>query len=204
MIFEQLKIGYDNFAYLVADENSGYAALIDPSFEPEKILKKSEKGSLEIKYLINTHSHYDHTNGNDYILKNTNAILLGFNKKAPAVSIKDDEKIELGKLKLTFIHTPGHTPDSICILTENKIVTGDTLFVGTIGKTGFGDDARLMFQSIQKKILPLKDSIEVYPGHDYGPLISSTIGNEKKNNPFLKINSFDSFLKLKKQRSGEL
>ena len=159
---------------------------------------------MEIKYLINTHSHYDHTNGNDYILKNTNAVLVGFNKKAPAVSIKDNDHFDLGKLKLTFIHTPGHTPDSICILTENKIITGDTLFVGTIGKTGFGNDARLMFQSIQKKILPLKDSIEVYPGHDYGPLISSTIGNEKKNNPFLKINSFDSFLKLKKQRSGKL
>ena len=203
MIFEQIKIGYDNFAYLIADEKSGYAALIDPAFEPEKILKKSEKGSLEIKYLINTHSHYDHTNGNDYILKNTNAVLIGFNKKAPAVSIKDNDPLELGELELTFIHTPGHTPDSICILTENKIVTGDTLFVGTIGKTGFENDARLMFQSIQKKILPLKDSIEVYPGHDYGPFISSTIGNEKKNNPFLKVNSFDSFLKLKKQRSGK-
>jgi hydroxyacylglutathione hydrolase len=203
MIFEQIKVGYDNFAYLIADEKSGYAALIDPAFEPEKILIKAEKGSFEIKYLINTHSHYDHTNGNDYILKNTNAVLLGFNKKIPAVSIKDNEERELGKLKLTFIHTPGHTPDSICILTENIIVSGDTLFVGTIGKTGFGNDARLMYQSIQKKILPLKDSIEVYPGHDYGPSISSTIGNEKKNNPFLKVNSFDSFLKLKKQRSGK-
>ena len=203
MIFEQIKVGYDNFAYLIADEKSGYAALIDPSFEPEKILIKTEKGSFEIKYLINTHSHYDHTNVNDYILKNTNAVLIGFNKNPPAVSIKDNDQLELGELILTFIHTPGHTPDSICILTENKIVTGDTLFVGTIGKTGFGNDARLMFQSIQKKILPLKDSIEVYPGHDYGPLIRSTIGNEKKNNPFLKVNSFDSFLKLKKQRSGK-
>ena len=190
MIFEQIKVGYDNFVYLIADEKSGYAALIDPSFEPEKILMKAEKGNLEIKYLINTHSHYDHTNGNDYILKNTSAVLLGFNKKPPAVSIKDNEKLELGKLNLTFIHTPGHTPDSICILTKNKIVSGDTLFVGTIGKTGFGNDARLMFQSIQ-----------VYPGHDYGPFISSTIGNENKNNPFLKVNSFDLFLKLKKQRS---
>ncbi len=201
MIFEQIKVGYDNFAYLIADEKSGYAALIDPSFEPQKILTKAEKGNFEIKYLINTHSHHDHTNGNAYILKNTRAVLLGFNKKPPAANIEDNEKLELGELNLTFIHTPGHTPDSICILTENKIVSGDTLFVGTIGKTGFGNDARLMFQSIQKKILPLKNSIEVYPGHDYGPFISSTIGNEKKNNPFLKVNSFDLFLKLKKQRS---
>ena len=79
MIFEQIKVGYDNFAYLIADEKSGYGALIDPSFEPEKILKKTEKRSLKIKYLINTHSHYDHTNGNDYILKNTNAVLIDFN-----------------------------------------------------------------------------------------------------------------------------
>ena len=201
MIFKQLKVGYDNFAYLIADEKSGDAALIDPSFEPENILAILQNKNLSVKYLINTHSHYDHINGNDYILKNTNSVLVGFKKKAPAVSISDNEKLELGKIKLTFIHTPGHTPDSICILFENKIVTGDTLFVGTIGKTGFGNDARLMFQSIQKKILPLKNNIEVYPGHDYGPVISSTIGNEKKNNPFLKVNSFGSFLKLKKQRA---
>ena len=203
MIFEQLKVGHDNFAYLIADKKSGYGALIDPAFEPEKILKKSEKRSLKIKYLINTHSHYDHTNGNDYILQNTNAILMGFNKQAPAVSIKDNDRLELGKLKLTFIHTPGHTPDSICILIENKIVTGDTLFVGTIGKTGFGNDARLMFQSIQNKILPLKNDIEIYPGHNYGPSTNSTIENEKKSNPFLQVHSFDSFLKLKIKGSGK-
>jgi len=199
MLFEQIKVGHDNFAYLIADEKSGYATLIDPAFEPEKILKNSEQRSLKIKYLINTHSHYDHTNGNDYILKNTNAVLMGFNKQAPAVSIKDNDQLELGELKLAFIHTPGHTLDSICILTENKIITGDTLFVGTIGKTGFGNDANLMFQSIQNKILPLEDSIEIYPGHDYGSSISSTIENEKKNNPFLQVNSF---IKLKKERAG--
>lgn len=203
MIFEQIKAGYNNFAYLIADEKSGFGALIDPAFDPEKILKKSEKRNLKIKYLINTHNHYDHTNGNDYILQKTNAVLIGFNKQAPAVNIKDNDALELGELNLTFIHTPGHTPDSICILTENKIITGDTLFVGTIGKTGFGNDTRLMFQSIQSKILPLKDSIEVYPGHDYGPFMNSTIGHEKKSNPFLQVPSFDSFLKLKKERGRE-
>jgi len=203
MIFEQIKVGYDNFAYLIADEKSGYGALIDPAFDPEKILRESEKRSLVIKYLINTHSHYDHTNGNDYILQNTNAVLIGFNKKAPAVSIKDNDRLDLRELNLTFIHTPGHTPDSICIFTDNKIITGDTLFVGTIGKTGFGNDARQMFQSIQNKILPLEDSIEIYPGHDYGPSKKSTIGSEKTSNPFLQVHSYDSFLKLKKERAGK-
>ena len=166
MIFEQLKVGHDNFAYLIADERSGEAALIDPAFEPEKILCSLKIKNLKLKYLINTHSHYDHISGNDYILKNTGALLVSFNKK-DSVSIKDGDSLKLGELTLTVIHTPGHTPNSICILAENKIVTGDTFFVGTIGKTGFGNDAQMMFRSLQNKILPLKNNLEVFPSHDF-------------------------------------
>ncbi len=201
MIFEQIKVGHDNFAYLIADESSGEAALVDPAFEPEKILRNLYTKKLWLKYLINTHSHYDHIGGNDYIFKNTKALLAGFNKKEPAISLKDKDSLKLGKSSITIIHTPGHTPDSICILTENKIITGDTLFVGTIGKTGFGSDAQMMFQSIRDKIMPLNDHLEVFPGHDYGPSPESTIGQEKSNNPFLKVRSLDSFLELKRERA---
>lgn len=199
MIFEQIPVGSDNFAYLIADEESREAALVDPAFDPRRILKKLTHSRLTLKYLINTHSHFDHVSGNRFCLENTNARLLAWNDKTGA--LKDGDIIRLGNLSLSIIHTPGHTPDSICIRTENKLVTGDTLFVGTIGKTGFGSDAELMFTTLQNKILPLPDSLEIYPGHDYGPEPCSTLGREKERNPFLRVRTFADFITLKKSRA---
>jgi glyoxylase-like metal-dependent hydrolase (beta-lactamase superfamily II) len=199
MIFEQILIGGDrNFAYLVGDERSRKAAVVDPAYHPEKLLEKAEKHSLKIKYVINTHDHYDHNSGNDYILKRTGADLVGYGLRKPAISIKDQEELLLGGLKIKFIYTPGHTSDSICILTENKLMTGDTLFVGKVGGTGFGQDARQEYDCLHKKLMVLPDEVEVWPGHDVGLAPSSTIGKEKKTNPFLLRESYESFLDLKK------
>jgi len=201
MIFEQVAVGGNcNFSYLIGDETSGKAAVIDPAFRPEELLNRAQRHGLSITHVINTHSHYDHTNGNDYILKKTAATLAGYALSPPAMCVKDGDILPLGKLNLHVLHTPGHTPDSICILAEGRLVSGDTLFVGTIGKTGFGDDARQMFETLQKKIKTLPGTVEVYPGHDYGPAPVSTIDKEKETNPFLLLDSFQSFLDLKKQR----
>jgi glyoxylase-like metal-dependent hydrolase (beta-lactamase superfamily II) len=99
--------------------------------------------------------------------------------------------------------TPGHTEDSICVLVKapgepGKLVTGDTLFVGKVGGTGYGDDARAEYDSLHEKLLRLPDDTEVWPGHDYGVAPSSTIGREKKTNPFLLCESFETFVELKR------
>ena len=177
MIFEQINVSDDNnFAYLIGDETSKEAVVVDPSFNPAKVLKIAKKHDLKIKYLINTHQHYDHIDGNDYILEHSNAVFK---------PIKGGDEFKLGKLTFKIIATPGHTDDSVCILVDNKLLTGDTLFVGAIGRTWSKEDAVTQHKSIHKKILTLPDATEIYPGHDYGRKPFSTIGYEKKTNPFL-------------------
>ena len=195
MIFEQIRTGGDrNFAYLVGDEETKQAAVVDPSNDPALVLERAKENGLEVKYLINTHGHYDHTDGNSHVQSKTNAELF---------SGTDGETVSLGDVELKIIHTPGHTSDGVCILASapgetSKLMTGDTLFVGKVGGTGYGDDARAEYDSIHRKLMTLPDETEVWPGHDYGVAPSSTIGNEKETNPFILRESFEDFVNLKR------
>jgi len=199
MIFEQVKIGGDrNFAYLIGDDESKLAAVVDPSYDPERMVRLAADHGLTIRFVINTHGHGDHTNGNTHVIKATGARLVGYGLREPALSVKDGDEVPLGSLTLRFIHTPGHTEDSICILAGKKLMTGDTLFVGKVGGTGFGRDARREYDSLHGKLMTLPEETEIYPGHDYGVRPASTIGAEKKTNPFILRDSFESFLELKK------
>ena len=170
------KGGYDsNFAYLIYDEHSHKAIVIDPII-PEAILSFAEEHAIHIVYIINTHSHFDHTSGNETILKSTKAKLL---------NLKDSEEITLDSLKIKAIHTPGHTEDSFCILINNKaLFTGDTLFVNGIGITHSAKEEEQELGSIRKLML-LDESIIIYPGHDYGKTETSTIRKEKESRLFL-------------------
>jgi len=198
MLFEQIKVGKDNFAYLIADEVSREAAIVDPSYEPEKVLKRINELDLKLKFLFNTHGHHDHINGNDYILKNTKAKLVGA-LDAAEVKVGDEDTILLGNKVIKIIATPGHTADSVCILVGNKLITGDTLFIGDVGLTHTREEAWQEFNSL-KKIIALGDDIEIYPGHDYGEIPFATIAHQKKNNICIKdviVNDFESFLQDK-------
>jgi glyoxylase-like metal-dependent hydrolase (beta-lactamase superfamily II) len=200
MIFEQIPVGGDrNFAYLIGDEESKQAAVVDPAFKPAEVLKRAAAAGLEIVYLINTHGHYDHADGNDVILASTKARLITGGPGRAA----DGASFSLGKIELTIIHTPGHSADSVCVLAAEpgkpgKLVTGDTLFVGKVGGTGFGDDARAEYDSLRKKLMVLPEDTEVWPGHDVGVAPCSTIGHEKRTNPFLLRETFEDFVDLKR------
>jgi len=201
MIVEQILTGGDrNFAYIVADRNGGTAAIIDPSYDPEKVLSNAEKYEVKIKYLLNTHKHDDHTNGNAFIEHKLKIKALSFGDEDPESlsRIKDGKVLELGKLRIRVFHTPGHSDDSICYLVDNALFTGDTLFVGKVGGTDFEDGARSQYESLHNKILKLPDNTRVYPGHNVGVKPVSTIGLEKNNNPFLLQPDFESFVNLKK------
>lgn len=197
MIFEQIAVGGDrNFAYLIADEMTRRAAVVDPAYRPERILARVEELGLGVVYLVNTHDHYDHAGGNEHVLNHTTARLV-------AARAVDGERFSLGSVTLTVILTPGHSPDSLCVLAEEpggpgKLITGDTLFVGKVGGTGFGDDARAEYDSLHEKLLVLPDETEVWPGHDVGVAPSSTLGKEKASNPFLLCRSFEEFVDLKR------
>jgi hydroxyacylglutathione hydrolase len=198
MIFKQIKSGGDrNFAYLIACDQTKQGALVDPSPDPVMVMDAIKKDAVEIRFIINTHSHFDHSGGNEYFAKSAENIPVHFFNCSKDTKVMDGQVLHIGAISLAFISTPGHTPDSICIKTEDKLITGDTLFVGKVGGTGNEKDARAEFESL-KKIMALDPDTQVWPGHDYGIKPYSTIGSELQDNPFIKrLSSFDEFLWLK-------
>ena len=201
MIFHQIDAGGDrNFAYLLADEEHGRTALFDPPPDADRYLPLVTKHDLNVEFIIITHGHSDHTWGIDEAKRQTNAKVVAhsLNPVGADVTVDDGDTLQLGTITLKIFYTPGHSDDSICILSGDKLVTGDILFVGKVGGTDFGDNARKEYDSLHNKIMTLGDRIEVYPGHNFGVKPSSTIGAERETNPFLLCDTFEGFVDLKK------
>lgn len=182
--------GFDsNFSYLVYCSKTHEGFVIDPCGDVEKIFALIEKEHVELRFIINTHTHFDHLERNSEVQKKYSVpVFLHPAESYPADRfIKDNENIILGTLIVQILHTPGHSPGGICILVDNKLFTGDTLFVGSCGRCDFaGGNAEKLYASLQRLAqLPLQTII--YPGHDYGQTPNSTIGKEKAQNKFLKI-----------------
>jgi glyoxylase-like metal-dependent hydrolase (beta-lactamase superfamily II) len=202
MVFEQVRVNGDrNFGYLIGDMDSGEAAIVDGSYGPEFVLERARHHGFRVTYIISTHSHHDHVAGNAYLAAQTSApeVLHESTPHPCNIRVKDNETLRVGGLVLQFLHTPGHIPDHMCVLVENKLLTGDILFVGKIGGTGprFPEsDPRQQWDSLHR-LMRLDSNIEVWPGHDYGVRPSSTIGNEIATNPFLLTKTFEEFLYLK-------
>ncbi len=200
MIFRQVSVGtFQNFAYIIGDEKTKSAAIVDPAWEVDKLLNLCEESGLKVSHVISTHSHHDHVEGNEGVVRRTGAMVVA-HEKSPVrkdIGVKDGDTIKIGSLKIRVIHTPGHCPDHVCLLVDGKLLTGDTLFVGECGRTDLaGGNSGDLYDSLMKKILTLEDSIEVYPGHNYGSKPSSTIGFERKNNYTLKPRTRDEFIKF--------
>ena len=200
MIVEQFRTGGDrNFGYLVADEASGEALVIDASFNPDMIVRFAAEHDFDIRFIFSTHGHDDHTNGNNTIrhLTGIAPLLYGETCLRNGVRVEDGALFPLGSLDARILHTPGHTKDSICIHIGDAVFTGDTLFTGKVGGTGTEEQALMEYQSLQQKIMLLADTTRVYPGHDYGLSPVSSIGHERLTNPFLLQKDFNDFLLLK-------
>jgi len=200
MIFKQVAVGaFQNFSYIIGDEKTKTAALVDPAWQVDNLLSLCERLGLKITYVINTHSHHDHIEGNQKVAKLTGAKIV-MHEKSPTpkdIPVKDGDIVEVGSLKFKVIHTPGHCPDHICLLVDGILLTGDTLFVGECGRTDLaGGSPGDLYDSLFDKILPLQDDIEVYPGHDYGSKPSSTIGFERANNYTLKPRTREEFIRF--------
>ncbi|MCS7113868.1 MAG: MBL fold metallo-hydrolase [Nitrososphaerota archaeon] len=202
MFFRQIKHHGDNFSYIIADESAKEAAVVDPSFNADVITKILKEQNLKLKFIINTHGHGDHTAGNRELQKIFNAKIVAHKlaKIKKNISVEDGDVLKLGKTTIKVIHTPGHTQDSICLLVEGKLLTGDTLFVGDCGRTDLsGGSPKDMYDSLFNKILKLDDDIEVYPGHDYGAHPYSTIGRERKTNYTLEKRTMEEFIEFMRQ-----
>ncbi len=201
-IFEQIRTGGDrNFGYLVGDRAGGVGALIDPAYDPDRLVQRATDQGLDVELIINTHGHPDHTNGNRRARELTGAPLAAHSSAASRLDVEldDGSSVRLGSLELEFLHVPGHADDHLLIhLAEQRVaITGDLLFVGKIGGTGTEAAARLEYESLKRVLDALPDETTIWPGHDYGCRPSSTIGLEKLMNPFLQCEDFESFFQLK-------
>jgi glyoxylase-like metal-dependent hydrolase (beta-lactamase superfamily II) len=209
MIVEQIKVGFmDVFCYLVACSRTKEALFIDPAGNEEELVNYLKEEDLTLKYIVNTHGHADHTCGNQKVRDLTGAGIVmhetdnrvfstreahamarqwGFEPSPPAdETVQDGDAIVVGDVVLEVIHTPGHSPGGICLLSNGNLFTGDTLFVGGIGRTDLpGSSHEQFMKSIKDRLLILPAETIVWPGHDYGAMIRSTIGYEKATNPWL-------------------
>ena len=203
MFFRQVQQHGDNFSYIIADDATQEAAIVDSSYNAGEITRILKAEKLKLKYIINTHGHSDHTAGNQELRSIFGARIVAhkLSKITADVTVDDCDTIKIGTIPVKVIHTPGHTPDSICLLVDNqKLLTGDTLFVGECGRTDMpSGNSRSMYNSLFHKLLKLSDDLEVYPGHDYGSKPSSTIGEERRSNYTLEPRSLAEFIEFMKQ-----
>jgi hydroxyacylglutathione hydrolase len=203
MFFRQVQQHGDNFSYIIADDTTREAAVVDSSFNAGEITRVLKAEKLKLKYIINTHSHSDHTAGNAELRSTFKAKIVAhkLSKINADLKVDDGDIIRIGNIPVKVIYTPGHTTDGICLLVDNqKLLTGDTLFVGECGRTDMpGGNSKSMYNSLFHKILKLNDDVEVYPGHDYGLKPSSTIGEEKRSNYTLEPRSLTEFIEFMNQ-----
>jgi len=190
--------------FILADEKTRDAVVIDPGDDAADILKIIRDKDLSVKYIVNTHGHFDHIGANKAIKEATGAELLIHEGDAPVLAsasrqstafglnpvsspqadrfVKHGDVITAGEVSLTVLHTPGHSPGGICLLEQGMVFTGDALFAGSIGRSDFpGGDLMTLLHSIKTNLMTLPDDTKVFPGH--GP--ASTIGDERRDNPFL-------------------
>ncbi len=222
MKFKQFYLGcLSHASYYIGSDNE--AAVIDPQRDVQQYIDEAAANSQVIKYVIETHSHADFVSGHIELAEKTGAeIIYGqkANTEFPTLKVKDGDELALGSLVLTFLETPGHTPESISIVARNtekaaeplKLFTGDTLFIGDVGRPdligsiGFTaeDMGSMLYDSLHSKIMPLPDDTEVYPAHGAGSLCGkslsdetwSTLGNQKQFNYALKPMTKHEFVEL--------
>ena len=200
MIVNQIPVGnMQNYSYIVEDEDTGEAIIIDPSWDLVELELVIKKNNLKIKYIVNTHHHFDHTLGNEAMAESTKAPIIQheLSELKNDIKVKDGDFIEFGNSKLKVLHTPGHSKDSICLIGDGKIFSGDTLFVGNCGRIDLpGGSAKELYHSLFDVLYSLDDDLVMYPGHNYGPSEVSTIGKEKSTNMIMQKRTEQQFVDM--------
>ncbi|MCL4426113.1 MAG: MBL fold metallo-hydrolase [Firmicutes bacterium] len=205
MIIKTLTVGeFQANCYLVACPQTRAAVVIDPGAAASEIVAAIQSSGFQVRYILNTHGHIDHIGANDAVAQATGAPLLIHEADATLLTdparnlsiysgralrcqpadqlLRDGDSLQVGNLLFQVLHTPGHTPGGICLLCQNALFSGDTLFAWSIGRSDFpGGNHQTLIRSIKERLFTLPDETEVYPGHGE----RTTIGEEKGSNPFV-------------------
>jgi glyoxylase-like metal-dependent hydrolase (beta-lactamase superfamily II) len=214
LYFKQIEIGpMQNYVYLIGSLETRKVAVVDAAWEIDTILKIAKQDEMEITHAFVTHTHPDHVGGGfagmeidgvTELLEKCKAKVVVHKAEAEFLKglsasdlIKTDhgDKIVVGGIEIELMHTPGHTPGSQCFLVDNRIVSGDTLFIDACGRVDFpGGNPEQMYNSLTQKLMALPDETILFPGHNYAALPHATIGEQKKTNPYLRFTSLKQFL----------
>lgn len=221
LYFRQLKLGpMENFIYLIGSKKRRECLVVDPAWDTDALIDLADRDGMKICGSLVTHYHPDHCGGSYYgfavpggaaelagradapihvhkleaegLMKVTGA------SESDLVRHDSGDKLELGDVAVTFVHTPGHTPGSQCFFVENRLVAGDTLFVGGCGRVDLpGGSPEEMYETLTNRLLAFSDGVVLCPGHDYGRTPSSTLGEERKTNTYLSMRSLSDWLRLR-------
>ena len=196
----------ENFVYLLVDESTKTAAVVDPAWDVPAIIDRAKQLGVTITDALLTHSHHDHINGLDqllnqydaqvHLLKNE-AVFWGKDIAKPSLHYGGDH-IKLGNTEIEVLHTPGHTPGSACYCVGDDLITGDTLFVFGCGRCDLhGGDPEQMHNTLKRFRDELPASIVIHPGHHYAVQETSTLGEELEGNPFMHFTEVDQFVRYR-------
>jgi glyoxylase-like metal-dependent hydrolase (beta-lactamase superfamily II)/rhodanese-related sulfurtransferase len=200
MVFEQISTGGCQ-SYLIGCDQTCAAAVIDPEISQiDRYLALAAHDGLRIRFVIDTHTHADHFSGAHELARRLDVpVVMHRASPAPAVDMRvdDGELVAVGKLRLKVLHTPGHTSDSICLVAEDRVFTGDTLLIGATGRTDLpSGDPQALYDSLFKRVLRLDHALKVYPAHEYKGRSHSTIGREMMENPRLLAQDRTAFVDM--------
>ena len=198
---KQVSVGsMQNFTYIIHDDKTKKTLIVDPSWDLDKVIDFISKNNLKPINIVNTHHHFDHTLGNDMLSKRLNVPIMQHPSSGIShdIDIDEGDTIRFGNSELSVWHTPGHSQDGICLLNrqQNIIFTGDTLFVGSCGRTDLpGGNVNELYHSLQR-LSKLDDAYTIYPGHNYGTAATSTIKKEKATNLILQPYTEQEFVSI--------
>ena len=204
---EALELGpMENFVYLIHDHVSNRVGVVDPAWEADKIIERVKEKGLVISDILLTHSHFDHINGIEDVLKvhdaqvhllHEEARFWGHYQDLPTTHHSGDI-IKIGKTEIEVLHTPGHTPGSACYHLHDDLITGDTMFVFGCGRCDLaGGDPNQMYDTLRRLGRELPASTIIHPGHNYADRTVSTMEEQLEGNPFMHFDAREDFVKYR-------
>jgi hydroxyacylglutathione hydrolase len=214
LYFKQLELGpMQNFVYLIGSLETRKAAVVDAAWGIDEILRIAAQDDVEITHALVTHTHPDHVGGRfagveiegvtellgkckaKVVVHKAEAEFLKSLSASDLIKAESGDKLDVGGVEIQLLHTPGHTPGSQCFLVGNRIVSGDTLFIGSCGRVDLpGSNPEQMYHSLTQKLMALPEETVLFPGHNYSDRPISTIGEQKQSNPYFQFRSLKEFL----------
>jgi glyoxylase-like metal-dependent hydrolase (beta-lactamase superfamily II) len=212
--FKQIEMGpMQNFVYLIGSTETRKVAVVDAAWEIEEIVRIAAADEMEITHAFVTHTHPDHVGGRfagveiqgltelldkckaKVVVHKAEAEFLRGLSPSDVIKAESGDEVNVGGVKIQLLHTPGHTPGSQCFLVNHRLVSGDTLFIGSCGRVDLpGSDPEQMYYSLTQKLKALPDDTVLFPGHNYSDHSVSTIGEQKQSNPYFQFHSLKQFL----------